>query len=161
MGTKAMGRFYSTIFKVFDVVAITVIALEIITITIDVFLRYIFNRPLAWLEEFAEFGLIWLTFVISLRLVEEDDHFHVDAIVKRITSKRIGKSLYFLRLVLMIFFFGVVGYYGINLCREIGASYAMNFPIPKAWIYIIIPIVSFFTLPILVKNVINNKKPKD
>ena len=162
MVKKLAVRLYEGMLSFFDVVTVLTLAFEMGIITANVILRYIFHSPLAWLDEFAGFGLIWLGFVLSVRLMDEDDHFHVDVFTRRITSKLKLKLIYFFNYALMGCYCFLLGYYGFELCYRlafVSPSYTLSVDwFPKSIIYIIIPIASFATIPVLIKKSIERKK---
>lgn len=42
---------------------IALIAIIVVSITVQVFTRYALNRPIAWVEETATYAFIWMVFV--------------------------------------------------------------------------------------------------
>ena len=157
MFKKNIAKFYRWTLIAFDILSIMVIAFEIFVITANVVMRYQFHNSLAWLDEFAGFGLIWMAFVISARLMAEDEHFHVDVVVRRIKSKLKLKIIYFFNYALMIGFLGILVYFGSQLCYRLSVvspSYTLSIDwFPKFIVYIIIPLTSLCTIAVLVEKI--------
>ena len=153
---KLISKSYQWALITFDVLSIFIIAFEITVITGNVIMRYVFHNSLAWLDEFAGFGLIWMGFVISVRLMDEDEHFHVDVLVRRITSKFKLKIIYFFNYTLMIAYLAILSYWGIQLCYRlsvISPSYSLSLDwFPKFIVYLIIPLTSLTTIAVLIKK---------
>jgi len=158
MGKQRTTRFFEHLLTFFDFLTITVLAFEIVAITTNVILRYLFRRSLGWIDEFASFGLLWITFASVLRLIERDEHFHVDVIVNRFKSERIRRGLSIFKYVLISSFFAIVAYYATKLCLSVSSSTAFTLPVPKMWVYSILPISCFVALLILFKKILNQKR---
>ena len=157
MARKVITICYKQLLTIFDILTIVLISLEIIAITTNVVLRYFFRNSLGWIDEFASFGLLWITFASALRLIEQNENFHVDAIVNRFKSKRLRQSLSVFRYVLVASFFAIVAYYSVKICFSLSASVALTLPVSKSWIYSILPISCFAILLILIRKIINTK----
>ena len=158
MGKQRTTRFFEHLLTFFDFLTITVLAFEIVAITTNVILRYLFRRSLGWIDEFASFGLLWITFASVLRLIDRDEHFHVDVIVNRFKSERIRRGLSIFKYALISSFFAIVAYYATKLCLSVSSSTAFTLPVPKMWVYSILPISCFVALLILFKKILNQKR---
>lgn len=157
MGKQGTSRFFGHLLTFFDILTIAILAYEITAITTNVILRYVFRRSLGWIDEFASFGLLWITFASVLRLIDQDEHFHVDVIVNRFGSGRIRRGLSIFKYMLTSSFFAIVAYYAAKLCLSVASSTAFTLPVPKIWIYSILPISCFVALLILFKKILNQK----
>lgn len=95
--------------KFINVVVITLIALIIIVVFIQVFSRYVLNNPLTWSEELARYLFIWITFLASVVVFRENGHMSVDFIVTlfphkiRVLVDLIGKAIITIFLITILY----------------------------------------------------------
>jgi TRAP-type C4-dicarboxylate transport system permease small subunit len=57
-------------------------------ISLQIFLRYILNRPLTWPEEISSFLLIWLAYFVADVLFKRHGHVELDFLVKSLKPKQ-------------------------------------------------------------------------
>lgn len=83
-----------------------IILMAVITIimVIQVILRYAFNAPLYWAEEFCRYGLVWSTFVSIGYCVRQDINLHVDLLDKLWPPKVYIAVQYLIKLICLFFF---------------------------------------------------------
>lgn len=94
--------------KTEDMLSITIIILLCIVVFLQVFFRYVVNKPLAWSEELARFLSIYLVYIASSVVLRDDSHMSMDYFVlllpykARIILDIIGKVIISSFLVLAI-----------------------------------------------------------
>lgn len=59
----------------------------LLSITVEVIMRYFFNRPLTWVVEISEYGLLYITFLGAAWELREEGHARVDAVLSRLPPK--------------------------------------------------------------------------
>jgi len=155
--TEVNKKLYRWSLTFFDIMAIVTMAFEICVITGNVIMRYQFHSSLSWLDEFAGFGLIWLGFVISVRLMDEDEHFHVDVFIRLISGLKL-KIILFFNYTVMIIYLAILTYFGSQVCYRlyfVSPTYTQSFDwFPKSIIFIMIPIASLATIVVLINKLI-------
>ena len=116
-----------------------------LSVGLDVILRYFFNSPMIWVTEVTECLLLYITFLGTGWLLRDEGHVKVDIILNRLKPEStaflgILSSLVgiFVSIMLAIYGMGVTWNY---LRRGIYTPTAME--IPVAAILLIIPIGSF------------------
>lgn len=70
----------------------TFLAFTVVSITIDVFMRYYLNMPQVWLTEIIETMMLYITFLGGAWVVKEQGHVTVDILVARWTRKNQRRS---------------------------------------------------------------------
>ena len=60
---KAYARVLDVLGAVEKAFGVFLIGLIVVTITIQVFTRYVFDRPIVWVEEVATYAFIWGAFI--------------------------------------------------------------------------------------------------
>ena len=69
------------------VAGIFLIALIVVTITIQVVTRYAFGQPLVWVEELATYSFIWSVFLGAALGLKEMRHIRIETFLDRISTK--------------------------------------------------------------------------
>ena len=94
--------------KVLQVSCVALLVPMLITIGIQVLMRYVFNSPLVWSEEFARFCMIWLAMLATCLVKFEDQHIAMQGLIKlsknqtKITSIIAKISVFVITLLLLI-----------------------------------------------------------
>ncbi len=91
------------------------IILLMVGVTVNVVLRYFFNRPLMGTEEVSEYFLLWLTFMGSAWVLKKDKHIRID-ILTAYLRPRAQAVLYTVLSVMSAVVFIFVAWYGGLAC---------------------------------------------
>lgn len=62
-------------------VAGTCLLLIVASVCVEIVMRYFFNRPLIWVVELSEYGLLYITFLATSWLLRQEGHVKVDVIL--------------------------------------------------------------------------------
>ena len=82
--TRATAVFdYVINFSFFLGIVILVVVWGIVSV--DVVMRYLFNRPIMWGVEATEYGLVLITFLGAAWLLREKQHTSIDVVVSHLT----------------------------------------------------------------------------
>lgn len=120
----------------------------VISVILEVFMRYFFNRPQEWVVEFSEYALLYITFLSCAYILKKEGHITVDIVTSRFSLEK--KSF------LSILQYGVSAVISLVLLW-IGAKTTFDhyqrgiynptvLQIPMAYILMVIPIGGFFLL---------------
>jgi TRAP-type C4-dicarboxylate transport system permease small subunit len=127
-----------------------------LSVCLEVVLRYFFNRPLIWVTEVTECLLLYITFLGTAWLLREEGHVKVDIILTRLKPKMaaflgIFSSLIgiFVSITLTICGFGLTWDY---FQRGMYTPTAMEIPVSA--IIVIIPIGSLMLLVQFVRRTV-------
>lgn len=63
-------------------VAVLCMVVIVVSTSLGVFLRSLFDNPLSWANDLSVLGLLWLTFIGASALYKERGHIAVDALVQ-------------------------------------------------------------------------------
>lgn len=58
-----------------------------VSVSADVAGRYVFKRPIGWVVEFAEYGLLMIAFLAMAWLVRENAHVRIDVVIQGLGEK--------------------------------------------------------------------------
>ncbi len=115
---------------------ITLIALIVVTIFIQVVTRYLFDRPIVWVEELATYAFIWGTFIGASLGLKRGRHIRIETFVAALRPR--GAAL--VRLVAWLFVLTLMVFlvrHGWTVMAMEGRSYSIALPvaIPRMWFY--------------------------
>jgi TRAP-type transport system small permease protein len=112
------------------------IAIMVSAITFQVFTRYLFNRPIIWVEELATYSFIWGAFVGASLGLKYGRHVKIETFVEYLSPRAKAGS----RIVVNLIVIAVLWL----LVREVGkvidiesrsTSVSLPWPVPRAWFY--------------------------
>jgi TRAP-type C4-dicarboxylate transport system permease small subunit len=127
-------------------IAVVILVGVILSVMLEVFLRYFFNRPQKWVVEISEYALLYITFLSAAGVLRKEGHIVVDLLTSRLGSK----SRHLL---------SIIQYVGILLVSivllAVGARTTLDhyrrgiynptlLQIPTAYVLVVIPVGGFF-----------------
>ena len=121
-----------------------VLVFIMLSVCMDVIMRYFINRPQIWVTEVIECLLLYITFLGSAWLLREEGHISVDVLVNRVGPKT-GALLGIVGSVIGLFVSFILAWYGFLLTwdffqRNMYTPTAMEIPVSA--IIVIIPVGS-------------------
>ncbi len=84
---RGWWRLLAAIGRVEQAAGVALIALIVVTISIQVATRYLFGRPLVWVEELATYAFIWAVFIGAALGMKELRHIRIDTFVGRLAPR--------------------------------------------------------------------------
>ena len=88
----------------------------------QVIMRYVFNRAPEWAEESVMYLIIWSVYVISSKLVRDNEHVGADFILRRLPDKS-QRVIEIINCFLALSFLALIIWYGFQI---VGATCAMD-----------------------------------
>ena len=88
----------------------------------QVVMRYVFNRAPEWAEESVLYLIIWAVFIISSKLVRDDEHVGADFVLRRLPYK-FQRVIEIFNCLLALSFLTLVIWYGFQI---VAATLAMD-----------------------------------
>lgn len=67
---------------------IGLLAAIVVMITVQVFTRYVFNRPIVWVEDVATFAFIWCVFLGAAVGLKDLRHIRIETFLARLSPRR-------------------------------------------------------------------------
>lgn len=129
-----MSRLFDLVEKALDAILILMMIVMGSSIFIQVFSRYIINRPTGWSEELARYLFVWITFLGGAVVIRKRKHVDVSFLTDRMPC-RVSTVLYLLADMGVLFFLGALVWAGIGITgvahRQLSA--AMEFPMSFAY----------------------------
>jgi TRAP-type C4-dicarboxylate transport system permease small subunit len=126
------------VFKNFEEIAAgTFLVLMSLATFGNVVLRYAFNSPIQWAEEFSRYAFIWVVFLGAAACSKRRTHIAIDAITVMLPPRaRTLCSLVVETVVLVLM--GAITYYGYTLC-SMATQATSTLKIPQYVVYAVVP----------------------
>ncbi len=141
--------------RIFDVISEALVwmssvllALIVLSVALEVFLRSVLNRPQAWVLEFSEYGLLFITFLVASFLVRTEKNISVDIVTELLEERtRAWLSVVQHGIICVVAF--VFVYFGSSATLDLYQRGIYNptiMQVPMAYVLFIIPVGGFFIL---------------
>ncbi len=129
-------RFY--LGKIEEIVAgVFMVLMTVCTVT-TVIMRYVFNNPLSWAEEFARYAFVWVVFLGAVACTKQKRHIIIDAVVGALPRRARGCVLALADLLIIGLMLGLV-YYG-WIFTTMSTEPTSMMEIPQYLIYVAVPL---------------------
>ena len=103
--------------KILDYFAIVLFTLVFVVVLLQVYMRYVFNRPLVWSEELARYLFMWVSLIGWVFAVRSGTHIRISIVADKLPL-RVRKFLDIINFVLTLVFSGVMLWYGVVLMKS-------------------------------------------
>jgi len=140
--------------RALDVALGATVALAALTVLAQVILRYLFNRPITWGDEFAVMVFAWTVFIGAAVVQRDDSHVSMDTFV-RLLPPRASLVLYLVRIAAVAVVLGVLFVQGWVLAERFSG---VNYPamgISRGFLYwslpACVPLIAYYLLRCLMR----------
>ncbi len=82
-----LRKIFDRALNLFSVAAGVLVALILIEVSVDVFMRYFLNRPIPWTIEFTQYAMIFILFLGTAWVLRNEGHVVMDILVIRLSSR--------------------------------------------------------------------------
>ena len=107
-------------------------------VVLQVICRYILGAALTWSEEFARYGLVWITFLGAGIAFKKRAHMGVQVIVE-LFSPGVRKIVQVFTIFTILSFLVVAAFKGIDLALFNMKQYSPAMAIPMGFVYLAVP----------------------
>lgn len=152
-GLPMESNFLTRLSKIFDGtltvllwISACCLLLVVVSVMIEVFMRYFLNRPQEWVVEFSEYSLLYITFLSCAYILKKEGHITVDIVISHFSLKK-KRFLSVLQYVVSAIISSVFLYIGAKTTLDHYARGIYNptvLQIPMAYVLMVIPIGGFF-----------------
>jgi TRAP-type C4-dicarboxylate transport system permease small subunit len=150
---------YRTMLRLCDFVAALALATEVSLITINVTGRFVFNHTFGWMDEFSQYTLLWLIVPGTVVLMDRYALFYAEVLLLFIKNQTVRKAIFVVNSVLMLAFFTIVFWTGLDYVRITWAFVLDYSEIPKYVFYSSLPVWGFLMLLVILKKLICMEDP--
>jgi TRAP-type C4-dicarboxylate transport system permease small subunit len=130
------------------------------------FTRYILNDSLAWTEEIARYGLMWVVFIGGAMVTRRNTHIAVE-LMSNVMKPGLPRQILLAAVDFMkLGFLGFLAYVSVTIIERMGIQRMTVFDLPMSWVYAGVSFGCFLMLLRQAVNVWRNarmgwKKPHD
>ncbi len=155
--TKA-GKAFDRLLDFFAFLAGVIAAFVTVAVCVGIIMRFIFNRPMAWVIEISEYSLLYMAFLSAAWVMKNNQHVSVDLVYNSFSLKNKAIADLFTSILGGVVFL-IVTYYGFKVTR---AQYITKYftptflEAPKFIVTLIIPVGSFLLLIQIIRKIWRN-----
>ena len=99
------------------------------------FTRYVLNDSLAWTEEIARYGLIWVVFVGGAMVTRRNTHVAVELLSNVMKPSRTRSALLAFVDLSKLGFLGLLAYFSITIIERMHYQWMTVFELPMSYVY--------------------------
>ncbi len=123
---EIMGKIFDRFLDLLMFFACVTLALAMLLVGLDVFMRYLFNQPIIWAKDVCEFALVGIVSLGIGWLLKENDHVRMDFLVEGLSLKP-RTILALSASVISVFALSIVLYFGlIEIAELLQRKYAVE-----------------------------------
>lgn len=120
-----------------EVAAGTFLVLMSLATFANVVLRYGFNSPIQWAEEFSRYAFIWVAFLGAAACSKRKTHIVIDAVTGLLPARAQAFCAMTVETVVLLLM-GAVAYHGYTLCT-MATQATSTLKIPQYIVYAVVP----------------------
>ena len=155
----ALDTAYRTMLRICDYVAATALAIEVVLITINVTGRYVFSNTFGWMNEFCQYMLLWLIVPGTVVLMDRYALFYAEVLLLFIQNKTVRRVLFVINSILMLVFFTIVFWTGIDYVK-ITWTFELDYSdLRKYYFYVAMPVWGLLMLIVVLKKLVCMEDP--
>ena len=151
-----LSRAVGLVDRALDIALGATVALAALTVLAQVILRYVFNRPITWGDEFAVMVFAWTVFIGAAVVQRDDSHLSMDTFV-RLLPARAELVLYLVRIAAMAVVLGVLFVQGWVLAERFSGVRYPAMGISRGFLYwalpVCVPLIAYYLLRCLIRAV--------
>ena len=142
---QVLKMIFDFIEKALDAVLVVMMIIMGSSIVIQVFSRYVLNRPTSWSEEIARYFFVWITMVGSAVVLRRRGHIDVSVLVDRLPN-RLRLAVALLSDLAVLFFLGILCWAGIGITQVAHRQLSAATEVPMSFFYSALPVGAFFMI---------------
>jgi len=143
-----LGTVVDRAVNIFALIAGIILVGVIVSVCLEVFLRYFLNRPTLWVVEVSEICLVYITFLCAAWVLKREGHVKMEVVVDRLRL-RVQAFLSIVSSIIGLGICSILVWYGGRVTWEawVSGDYRYtNLGTPNYIVLLIIPIGSFLFL---------------
>lgn len=134
-----LGRFNALFAWAAGLIALSLVAAMTAAVLLQVFFRYVLNRPISWTEEFSIFSMIWMAFLVAPIAYRSGANVSIEVIRNlfkgpALAALQVAMTVLILAILVVLFRHSLI-----YMARGFGST-ASSLPIRMGWIYIAMPL---------------------
>ena len=148
-----IGKLSNFCSKIGEIIGAIFMAGLFVTMSVQVFFRYVLNSSLSWTDEFAPYMLIALTFFAGITCFKEGRQLAVGAFANKLQQpwRSIIKILAHVMTTLML---AVLVFYGTRMAIQTLDFYTISVPVSRGLLYTIMPVGALLMSIVLIQKIL-------
>ena len=122
------------------------------------FTRYVMNDSLAWTEEIARYGLMWVVFIGGAMVTRRNSHIAVELVSNVMKPGRLRAALLAFVDLVKLAFLGLLAYLSLTIIERMGIQRMTVFDLPMSYVYAGVGLGCFLMLIRQIMNVWRNAR---
>jgi len=145
--------------RICDFVAGLALAVVVVLITINVTGRFVFSHTFGWMNEFSQYTLLWLIVPGTVVLMDRYALFYAEVLLLFIENQMVRRALFVLNSILMLVFFAIVFWTGIEYVK-ITWTFELDYSdLRKYLFYSSMPVWGILMLIVVLKKLVCMENP--
>jgi TRAP-type C4-dicarboxylate transport system permease small subunit len=99
------------------------------------FTRYVLNDSLAWTEEIARYGLMWVVFIGGAMVTRRNTHIAVELLANVMKPGRLRSALLAFVDFVKLAFIGLLAFVSVTITERMGMQRMTVFDLSMSWVY--------------------------
>ncbi|BAT59654.1 sialic acid TRAP transporter permease protein SiaT [Variibacter gotjawalensis] len=99
------------------------------------FTRYVLNDSLAWTEEIARYGLMWVVFIGAAMVTRRNAHIGVELVSNLLGPGPLQKALFILIDIVRVIFIALLAYFSITIVERMDIQRMTVIDLPMSYVY--------------------------
>ena len=116
------------------------------------FTRYILNDSLAWTEEIARYGLMWVVFIGGAMVTRRNTHIAVELLSNVMKPGRLRATLLAVVDTIKLGFLGLLAYFSVTITERMHMQRMTVFDLPMSYVYAGVGLGCFMMLARQIQN---------
>jgi TRAP-type C4-dicarboxylate transport system permease small subunit len=151
---------YNGMLRLCDFIAAFALTIEVVLVTTNVTGRFVFNHTFGWMDEFSQYTLLWLIVPGTVVLMDRYALFYAEVLLLFIKDANLRKAIFVFNSVLMLSFFAIVFWTGIDYVK-ITWNFVLDYSeVPKYLFYITLPLWGALMLIVVLKKLVCMEDPE-
>jgi TRAP-type C4-dicarboxylate transport system permease small subunit len=130
--------------------------LLVVTVSWQVFSRYVLNDPSSWTDELSRYTMVWLGLLGASYLFGIKAHLAITLLAHSIPSKMNHFLQFFINMVILTFVILAMFKGGITLVGRTMSQLTPALQIPMAYVYLILPISAVIITVYIILNLLDS-----
>ena len=150
-------KFFRVIDKVEDICLVTMFAVMVGAIFLQIIMRYVFNNSLTWSEELGKFIFVWISWLGISIGARRKEHIAITMVIDRL-SPRLKLIVGIIANLILTGILTITLYYGVTLVQsQLPVPYA-GIKISTSWGYLSLVLGCLFMILRLIGNIVEDIK---
>jgi TRAP-type C4-dicarboxylate transport system permease small subunit len=139
--------------RVHDALAVVLFALMLAVVLLQIVLRYVFNAPLVWSDEAAQYLFVWVSFMGWTMASRRRIHIGIGVVIDRLPAP-LRRALHALWCVLQVAFALILLVVGVMITRAQADVKMVSIDFAFWPVYVVVPLAAVFLVAYALRDLV-------